>query len=303
MRAHYAEDAEGFLRYLEIPGDDPPILWLHGVLCASTAELAPAAVQEPLAGRRSLLIDLIGYGFSDRPQQFGYSLADHARTVVSLLDGLQLDRCYLVGHSMGGTIAALVAAQRPQAVAALIMAEANLEPDVEGGISGSIAGQSEEQFAASGLAQLIHAQEQLALQDHSGIPAAHLGMVRILSARAVHRSARSLARGTDPTVRSLLKGLPMPRFYLYGELSEFTANELEAKEDLQANGVEYLAVPKAGHPMGLQNPYGLAERVAQTIGLEPSGLPMPVPQRSLAIQCGDKLEQARARSGLASARP
>jgi pimeloyl-ACP methyl ester carboxylesterase len=267
MRAHYAEDAEGFLRYLEIPGDDPPILWLHGLLCASTAELAPVAVQEPLAARRSLLIDLIGYGFSDRPQQFGYSLADHAQTVVSLLDGLQLDRCYLVGHSMGGTIAALAASQRPEVVAALIMAEANLEPAEEGGaISDSIAEQSEEQFATSGLAELIQSQEQLALQDHSGTPAAHLGMVRILSARAVHRSARSLVRGTDPTVRSLLKGLPMPRFYLYGELSEFTAQELEAEKDLQANGVEYLTVPRAGHPMGLQNPHGFAQRVAQAIG-------------------------------------
>jgi pimeloyl-ACP methyl ester carboxylesterase len=224
-------------------------------------------VQAPLAARRSLLIDLIGYGFSDRPEQFGYSLADHAGTVVSLLDGLKLNRCYLVGHSMGGVIAALVASQRPEVVAALVLAEASLEPDPEGGgVGDSIAEQSEEEFATSGLAELIHSQEQMALQNHAGIPAAHLGMVRILSARAVHRSARSLVRGTDPTVRSLLKGFHMPRFYVYGELTEFTAQEREANEDLQANGVEYLVVPKAGHPMGLQNPLGFAERVAQAIG-------------------------------------
>jgi pimeloyl-ACP methyl ester carboxylesterase len=266
MRAHYVEDAEGFLRYLEIPGDDPPILWLHGLLCASTAELAPVPVQEPLAGRRSLIVDFFGYGFSDRPEQFGYSLADHARTILSLLDGLELERCYLVGHSMGGAVATLVASQRPDVVAALVPAEGSLEPDEEpDGLGQMIAGQSEEQFAATGLAELINSHEQLALQDHAGVPAAHLGMLRVLSARAVHRSAGSLVRGTDPTVRSLLKGLHMPRFYLYGELTEFTDQEREANEDLQASGVEYLAVPKAGHPMGLQNPHGFAERVAQAI--------------------------------------
>jgi pimeloyl-ACP methyl ester carboxylesterase len=267
MRAHYAENAGCFLRYLEIPGNDPPILWLHGILCASTAELAPVAVQEHLAGRHSLLIDLIGYGFSDRPEHFGYSLADHAQTVLGLLDELRIDRCYLVGHSMGGTIAALVASQRPEAVAALVMAEANLEPVVEGGtISKSIAEQSEESFAATGLAEIIHSQEEAALKDHSGTPAAHLGMVRILSARAVHRSARSLVQGTDPTVRSMLKRLDMPRFFFYGEQSQFTSPEREAKNDLEACGVQYLAVPKAGHPMGLQNPQGFAEQVAQAIG-------------------------------------
>jgi pimeloyl-ACP methyl ester carboxylesterase len=268
MRAHYAADAEGFLRYLEIPGDDPPILWLHGLLCASTAELAPVAVQPPLAGRRSLLIDLLGYGFSDRPQQFGYSLADHARTVVSLLDALELSRCYLVGHSMGGAIAALVASQRPDIVAAVIMAEGSLESDEEepGDLGQSIADQSEEQFRASGLAGLINSQEQMARQDHSSVPAAHLGMVRILSPHAVHRSARSLVRGADPTVRSVMRGLRMPRFYIYGELTELTAEDLKVKEELRASGVEYLTVPKAGHPMGLQNPHGFAERVAQAIG-------------------------------------
>jgi pimeloyl-ACP methyl ester carboxylesterase len=67
MRAHLVADAGGFLRFLEIPGDEPPIVWLHGLLCASTAELAPVAVRQPLASRRSLLIDFLGYGFSDRP--------------------------------------------------------------------------------------------------------------------------------------------------------------------------------------------------------------------------------------------
>jgi pimeloyl-ACP methyl ester carboxylesterase len=260
MRAHLVADVGGFLRYLEIPGAEPPILWLHGLLCASTAELAPVS-------RRSMLIDFLGYGFSDRPLQFGYSLEDHARTIVSLLDELEVPSCYLVGHSMGGAVAALVATQRPHAVEALIMADANLEPhEGAGSVSNSIAGQPYEQFAASGLPGMISRQEQAARQDPHGLTAAHLGMVRILSPHGVHRSAQSLARGTDPTVRTLVKGLRMPRFYLYSEFGVLSEAELEAKKDLESAGVGYLMVPETGHQMGLQNPKGFAQRIAEAIG-------------------------------------
>ncbi|MGH8859962.1 MAG: alpha/beta fold hydrolase, partial [Jatrophihabitantaceae bacterium] len=76
MRAHFLRDLQAFLRYLEVPGADPPVLWIHGWQCSSTAELASAAVQAPLAGRRSLLVDLLGHGYSDRPADFGYTLIE-----------------------------------------------------------------------------------------------------------------------------------------------------------------------------------------------------------------------------------
>jgi pimeloyl-ACP methyl ester carboxylesterase len=112
-----------FLRYIEVPGQGPPLVWVHGLMCSSTGELFPTAVQEPLWGRRSLLVDFLGYGYSDRPAAFGYALEDHARTIVALLDGLGIPRCVVIGHSMGGAVAALVAAVRPKIVSTLIVAE------------------------------------------------------------------------------------------------------------------------------------------------------------------------------------
>src|SRR6187549_2362099 len=123
MKAVYLPDDRAFLRYIEIPGDDPPLLWLHGWQCSSTGELMPAAVQLPLRGRRSLLIDFLGHGYSDRPIDFGYAVTDHARTIVALIDALGVSRCGLVGHSMGGGIAVHVAAARPEIVSMLVMAE------------------------------------------------------------------------------------------------------------------------------------------------------------------------------------
>lgn len=73
MKAVHLPSDGAFLRYVEVPGEDPPLLWLHGWQCSSTGELLPAAVQAPLRGRRSLLIDFLGHGHSDRPLAFPYT--------------------------------------------------------------------------------------------------------------------------------------------------------------------------------------------------------------------------------------
>ena len=85
MKAVHVPAAGAFLRYIEIPGDDPPLLWLHGWQCSSTGELFPAAVQPALNGRRSLLVDFLGHGYSDKPIDFAYRLEDHAQTIVTLI--------------------------------------------------------------------------------------------------------------------------------------------------------------------------------------------------------------------------
>jgi pimeloyl-ACP methyl ester carboxylesterase len=101
MKPVYLPDNRAFVRYIEIPGDDPALLWLHGWQCSSTGELLPAAVQAPLRGRRSLLIDFLGHGYSDKPPDFAYGLEDHARTIVTLIDALGLSECGLASIVQG----------------------------------------------------------------------------------------------------------------------------------------------------------------------------------------------------------
>src|SRR5678816_913383 len=129
MKAVFLPGETAFIRYLEIPGDDPPLLWLHGWHCSSTGELMPAAVRAPLRGRRSLLVDFLGHGYSDKPLDFGYAIEDHARTIVALLDALGSSECGLIGHSMGGGIAIHVATARPRIVSLLVMAEGHIDGD------------------------------------------------------------------------------------------------------------------------------------------------------------------------------
>ena len=255
MRAFRPPDG-AFLRYIEVPGQDPPLLWLHGWQCASTGELLPSAVQEPLQGRRSLMIDFLGHGYSDKPLDFPYTVEDHARTIVALIDALGIADCGLVGHSMGGQIAIHVAAARPRIVSMLVMAEGAVDAHGEEVFDG----QTEDEFVDHGFASIVEEQTKAAEEQPTGIPAAHVGMTRLIEPRALYREEISMRDPTDPPTRSLLLGLQAPRWYLQGALSD---PDPVFQEEMSAAGVTWVEVPDTGHPMGLQNPYGLAAAVAE----------------------------------------
>lgn len=258
VKSVYLPTDRAFIRYVEIPGEDPPLLWLHGWQCSATGELLPAAVQAPLRGRRSLLIDFLGHGYSDKPLDFTYGLEDHGRTIVALIDTLGVSECGLVGHSMGGGIAILVATARASVVSLLVMAEGYVGP--EG--ADPLDGQSEDQFAERGFSDLLESQMKDAEAHPGGLRAAHLGITRLVEPRAIHREAVSMEHEIEPSVRSLLGRLEIPRWYLLGELSD---PEPDLQREIAEMGVGWKVVPNTGHPMGLQNPDGLAQTVAEVL--------------------------------------
>ena len=93
------------MRWLDLPGRGDPVVFIHGLGCASTYDYPRVAADPALAGRRMIRVDLPGFGYSDKPESFGYRIGDQAGVVVELLDRLGLERCYLYGHSMGGSVA------------------------------------------------------------------------------------------------------------------------------------------------------------------------------------------------------
>ena len=103
MQAFFLEKWKASLRYVDLPGRTPARVYLHGNVCASSSDFPRIAVDPALSGHRSLLVDFFGYGYSDRPQNFGYTLEEHAETVARLLDHLGLIGSEIIGHSMGGS--------------------------------------------------------------------------------------------------------------------------------------------------------------------------------------------------------
>jgi pimeloyl-ACP methyl ester carboxylesterase len=71
---------------------------------------------------RVLTMDLRGHGESDWPGDYSFQLMHH--DVLDLLDQLDLGPVTLVGHSMGATVAYMLATQHPERVTRLIVEDA-----------------------------------------------------------------------------------------------------------------------------------------------------------------------------------
>ncbi|MEN8134144.1 MAG: alpha/beta fold hydrolase [Thermodesulfobacteriota bacterium] len=70
---------------------------------------------------RVIVPDHMGCGFSDKPQDYPYRLADHVSNVEKLLDHLQIEKHSLVLHDWGGAIGMGYAANHPRRIEALVI--------------------------------------------------------------------------------------------------------------------------------------------------------------------------------------
>lgn len=116
------------LRVLDTEKGDTTVVLLHGYL-------EMIEVWEELAGAlqtnyRVVAIDLPGMGAS-QVQGEVHTMEFMAEVLTGVLDKLQIERCFLVGHSMGGYVAEAFAAAHPERVQGLILLHSTPNADTE----------------------------------------------------------------------------------------------------------------------------------------------------------------------------
>jgi pimeloyl-ACP methyl ester carboxylesterase len=251
-----------FLRFQDLTGDVPARVYISGLGMASSGTFTRVITDPSLLGYRTVLVDLLGSGFSDRPLEFGYTLEEHALVVAELLDHIGLRRCAVIGHSLGGSVAITLAILRPDLVSNLVVAEANLDPG-GGAFSKVIAAQSEEEFMRTGFAAFLERILMSAAEGDESMSAC-AGMLQVAAPHAVYRSARALVEGIRPAMRAGYNELQIPRAYIYGERSvprdrASVLPDAPDPKELAAHGIRVLIVPNAGHFMMFDNPAGFAQ--------------------------------------------
>jgi pimeloyl-ACP methyl ester carboxylesterase len=104
------------IRYVR-RGSGPPLVLLHGIAASiySWRYLIPALTTD----HDVLAIDLPGFGGSDQPPDLSWEL--YARVVPALLQRLDVERPILIGHSMGGAVAVMLAAPHPERFSGLVL--------------------------------------------------------------------------------------------------------------------------------------------------------------------------------------
>jgi 4,5:9,10-diseco-3-hydroxy-5,9,17-trioxoandrosta-1(10),2-diene-4-oate hydrolase len=130
----YADCANGYRMHYIDQGEGPVVLWLHGSGPGASGH-SNFKGNYPVvaaAGYRCIVLDIVGFGFSDKPDDVEYPLSFFVECAKQTLDTLGVDRCTVVGNSLGGAIAIGMALEYPQLVGNLIlMAPGGLSPMAE----------------------------------------------------------------------------------------------------------------------------------------------------------------------------
>jgi len=105
---------------VEGPANGQVVVLVHGLggRAEDWRNLAPWFAK---AGYRVYMPDLVGYGRSQKPADFSYSMTDEAAVVVGFMDALGLQQVNLGGWSMGGWIVQIVASTHSERVKRLIL--------------------------------------------------------------------------------------------------------------------------------------------------------------------------------------
>ena len=108
--------------YADDGGGDPlPVVFLHST--AGNAAQWSAQIEYLRSARRTVALERRGHGRSAAPDNGDYSFVTEAADVDEAADRLGIGRFVLVGHSGGGLVAVQYAADHPERVAALLLAD------------------------------------------------------------------------------------------------------------------------------------------------------------------------------------
>lgn len=123
MRGEFVDLAGARLYYYAAGtrGAGNPVVFIHGF--PTSGHLWSDVVPLMPPGHRLVVLDLLGYGRSDRPLERAVDARAQGDRVVALMDELRIERACLVGHGFGGGVAQSIAARQPERVSHLCLVD------------------------------------------------------------------------------------------------------------------------------------------------------------------------------------
>lgn len=253
MKEYIIDNKNNKIRYHDFQGGDTPILFIHGLGCAGSFDYPEVAAQSELLNHRRILIDLLGSGFSDKPDDFEYTINDHVKYLYKFVQDLNLDKFIIFAHSLGGPIGVELADKCRDKVETIILSEANLDKSYQGTYSYQFGTYNEDDFINEMFYQVITESSE----DNSMWAAT----LSVCSPLAISRISQSAVSGSTPSWRDTLYSLKCKKTFIFGEKSLPDNDE----KVLSEHGINIEVVKSAGHSMAWENPKGLAKAIKKGI--------------------------------------
>jgi len=240
------------------------LLFIHGLGC-SLKYWACVFDAEELANYRIIALDLPGFGMSEKPDTYNYSLFSQADIVFAFIEALNIRNFTLIGHSMGGSIAILLAHKYPKLVKKLLVIEPNLKAN-DAHLSRDIIRYSEsgfvsryEEFKRTAIATV---QDWFVNPHRAGIEE-YIAELLKTTPISMYRSARSLIEVTaDDTLLTQFQQLALHKYFLVGGE---TMKNRSIPKSFQNGNVHTVIVPGVGHMMMVDNPLLFSRTLASVL--------------------------------------
>ncbi|PLB44565.1 alpha/beta-hydrolase [Aspergillus steynii IBT 23096] len=231
---------------------NPPILFLHG-FGSCKEDLADVILHPALQHHGYIAFDAPGCGHTQSDNLSATDIPFLVATATAVLSHFQIPKFHLMGHSMGGLTALLLAAQSPSAVLSFVDIKGNLAPedcflsrqifnfpfdDPEAFLDAFIARTRETPSFGSPLyASTLRARVQAG------------------AVRPIFESMVGLSDGED--LLGMFLGLQCPKMFMFGEENR----GLSYLPRLEGEGVELALIPKSGHFPMYSNPVEMWRRI------------------------------------------
>jgi pimeloyl-ACP methyl ester carboxylesterase len=237
-------------------GTGVPLVFLHGF--GSTKEDYADVIQQPaLADRPILAYDAPGCGATTCSDVTGVSIPFLVSVASEVLRARQIGRFHIIGHSMGGLTALILANRDPTKIVSFINIEGNLAPEdcflsrqiishATDDPNSFLAEFTERAWNSSSFASIFYASSLL----HK---------VRADAVRPIFESMVQLSDHGQLLERFL--ALPLPKMIMYGEQN----NTLSYLPRLAQNGVELAEISHSGHFPMYSNPVEMWSRICDFI--------------------------------------
>ncbi|WP_241007215.1 MULTISPECIES: alpha/beta fold hydrolase [Pectobacterium] len=239
-------------------GEKAPIVFLHGF--GSTKEdYADIVLHPDFDGHPFLAYDAPGCGETQCNDVTSVSIPFLVKTAISMLDAMGFLECHLVGHSMGGLTALLLADQNPERVLSFTNIEGNIAPE-DCFLSRQIinypsdnAGEFFEHFIERTRFSPYFSSALYAANLPNKV---HVDAVKGIFSSMVHLSDHGAL------MDKFLK-LPCPKMFMFGEQNR----SLSYLENIEKHGVLLAEVSHCGHFPMYSNPSYMWEKIAENIVL------------------------------------